>query len=272
MQSFFIRIKHILFVSMDGNIVVFDSGVGGLSTLRELVRLLPCEDFVYFADNANAPYGTKSADEVTVCAAACADRYFLLQPKAVMLACNTATSICIGGLRKKYQQAIFVGMRPAIKPAMTERAKKVAVFTTLATAQSAGFNEFAAVFKSADLTVVPLIEGAELVESGCGEERFFNYLCEQLSGVNADDFSGVVLGCTHFVLVKAAFEKFFPAAKIYDGNSGAAAAAKKMLGDAGKLRENGRQGEISFVLTRDNESEREKYLRIFNACKQLSRV
>jgi len=113
--------------------------------------------------------------------------------------------------------------------------KKTVVFTTLATARSAAFNEFVTGFKCEDIVAFPLIEGTEFVGKGCCTDNFHFYLSEQLSGVNPNDFCSVVLGCTHFVLVKHAFHDFFLAAKIFDGNDGTAKMAKQKLVEANPL-------------------------------------
>ena len=94
---------------------IFDSGVGGLSVLRTALRLLPGERFIYYGDIANAPYGTKSEEEVRACADRVAKQLLDQGVKALVIACNTATCAAAAQLREKYPQLIIIGMEPALK-------------------------------------------------------------------------------------------------------------------------------------------------------------
>ncbi|MGB1243021.1 MAG: glutamate racemase, partial [Chitinophagales bacterium] len=112
------------------NIAFFDSGVGGISVLKEALTLLPNENYLYFADSKNAPYGVKSSEHIRSLMLDATD--FLAQQniKALVVACNTGTSVAIKDLRKKYSFPI-IGMEPAIKPALlNDLSKKVLVFAT----------------------------------------------------------------------------------------------------------------------------------------------
>ena len=100
------------------NILVFDSGVGGVSVLRHLRRMLPKENFLYYGDDANAPYGAKTTRRVQELTLEVVDKLLTRGPaKALVVACNTATSAAIGLLREKYPHLIVVGIEPALKPA-----------------------------------------------------------------------------------------------------------------------------------------------------------
>ena len=94
---------------------VFDSGVGGISVLRHLRRLMPGERFIYYGDSANAPYGTRTKEEVKRLSLAVAEKLMARGLKALVVACNTATSAAIGDLRERYPDLIIVGIEPALK-------------------------------------------------------------------------------------------------------------------------------------------------------------
>ena len=94
---------------------VFDSGVGGISVLRHLWRLMPGERFIYYGDSANAPYGTRTREEVKCLSLAVAEKLMSRGLKALVVACNTATSAAIGDLRERYPDLIVVGIEPALK-------------------------------------------------------------------------------------------------------------------------------------------------------------
>ena len=102
-----------------GPIAVFDSGVGGLSVLRELVAQMPSEHFLYFGDSANAPYGTRPTAEIRSLTLAHAERLFDRGAKALVVACNTATSAAIGELRARWPDRVIIGIEPALKLAVS---------------------------------------------------------------------------------------------------------------------------------------------------------
>ena len=105
---------------MQRPIGVFDSGVGGISVLRELVALMPNENFIFYGDSKNAPYGTKTLEEVRKLTLADAEYLRSRNVKALVVACNTATSVAIHILREKYQKEIpVIGIEPALKPAVS---------------------------------------------------------------------------------------------------------------------------------------------------------
>jgi glutamate racemase len=99
---------------------VFDSGLGGMSVLRELVNLMPNEDFIYFGDSANAPYGTKSADTVRALTLKNFEYLYSLGIKAFVIACNTATSVAVATLRERYKDVEIIGVEPAASPLITK--------------------------------------------------------------------------------------------------------------------------------------------------------
>ena len=99
---------------------VFDSGVGGISVLRHLRKLMPGERFLYYGDSANAPYGKRSAAQVQQLTLAAAEKMMAYGLKALVVACNTATSVAIRTLREKYPELIVIGIEPAVKPAVDQ--------------------------------------------------------------------------------------------------------------------------------------------------------
>ena len=107
-------------VQRNAPVGVFDSGHGGISVLRELVRRMPCEDFLYFGDSANAPYGPRTTESVQQLTFAAAERLLDAGCKALVVACNTATAAAIDLLRQRYDQIPVVGIEPALKPAVLE--------------------------------------------------------------------------------------------------------------------------------------------------------
>jgi glutamate racemase len=194
----------------DRPIGFFDSGVGGISVLKKAVNVLPQEDFIYLGDSKNAPYGEKSLEEVKELT--CKTTKILIDKgiKALVIACNTATSAAIEDLRIAYPNMIIIGMEPALKPAVQlKRAGKILVMATPTTLSERKFSDLMSKFRDkAEIESVPCPGLAELVESGKvkGEEVHI-YLKERLAQYSVDKISSIVLGCTHYPFVIGELKK-----------------------------------------------------------------
>lgn len=238
-------------------IAVFDSGVGGLTTLSECVRLLPHESFYYYADNANCPYGEKPHDEIVFLTLRAVERLIKQNPKLILIACNTATAAAIVEMRKLYNTLPIVGTEPAILPATKTTNKKALVMTTLSTSRNDYFlNRFAAKEKF-DVMAFPLL--AEMVDAGIRGEEITNYIQETTEDLNPACYDTVVLGCTHFLFVKHEIAKIFPHVSFLDGNEGVARQTKKLIVE-NNLQENKKQnGLVKIELSNPSEKELLKY-------------
>ena len=130
-------------------IAVFDSGIGGVSVLKELVSTLPNENFIYYGDTANAPYGVKSAEQVRELTFSVYEKLKVEGIKAFVIACNTATSVAVADLREKYPDDIIIGVEPALKPAVESREHPtVAVLATPLTLKEEKFAKLLSRFES----------------------------------------------------------------------------------------------------------------------------
>ncbi len=201
----------------------FDSGVGGLSVLHTAMQVLPPQHYIYFADSKNAPYGNKSKKEIKKLMFDVVDFFQKKEVDALVIACNTATSAAVKDLRKKYNFPI-IGMEPAIKPAIEKsKNKKVLLFATELTLKEKKLKQL---IKRLDATKkVKKIPLQELVIFG--EEMRWNdpvvlkYLNKKLRKIDWNDYSSIVLGCTHFLFFKNDFQKIIPPhIEIIDGNLG----------------------------------------------------
>ncbi len=217
---------------------VFDSGVGGISTLRDMIRELPDERFIYFGDMANAPYGTKSTEEVTGCVRNVVDRLLKQNIKALVIACNTATGAAAATLRKELTIPV-VGMEPALKPASLARKNgSVLVLATPLTLQQEKFENLMRQYGEGAVKV-PCPGLMELVEADDGAGAL-NYLKELFSGYPLDQVDAVVLGCTHYVFLKDMIRDLLPdRVAITDGNAGTARQLRRVLDRAGLLNNEG---------------------------------
>ena len=157
---------------------VFDSGVGGLSLLRELRRLLPNEDFIYYGDRANAPYGAKTHEEILEISKGIVDVLLSRGAKAIVVACNTATAVAIEPLRAAYPELPIIGIEPAVKPARVAGCKRVLVLATPVTVSE---SRFAALLRAnsregCEFIGVPCRELAFMIENDSTSEEIEEYL------------------------------------------------------------------------------------------------
>ena len=151
-----------------GQIAVFDSGLGGISVLRELVRQMPHEQFLYFGDSANAPYGSRSTAEVRALTLGSIDALMARGVKAVVVACNTATSAAIDELRLRYPDTIIVGIEPALKLAADHCPRgRILVMATEVTLREKKFMRLMATYgASREIIPLPCPELVRFVEKG----------------------------------------------------------------------------------------------------------
>lgn len=226
-----------------------DSGIGGITVLHQALKLLPNEDYIFYADTVHVPYGEKPKEEVKQYIFNAVDFIANQDVKALVIACNTATSIAVEDLRKKYDFPIL-GIEPAVKPAVQKSEKKRKKVLVLATKLTLQEEKFQNLVKSIDnhdivesLPLPGLVEFAEDFEFS--EERVLPYLRQQLSLFDLKQYGTVVLGCTHFPYFKSILKKLFTEdADIIDGSVGTANNLKRILERNNKI--NNGTGDISF--------------------------
>ena len=187
----------------DKPIGVFDSGIGGLSTLRELRRQLPQEHFLYVADLAWSPYGNKPIALLQRRAAHISDFLVLQQAKAIVIACNTATAAAVHLLRERHTLPI-IGVEPGIKPAITQTLSGVVgILATQRTIDSEKFSKLVSQFSNnTDIILQPCPGLAEAIDEGQHQSalraQLLRHFIAPLLGRGADT---LVLGCTHYPLI-----------------------------------------------------------------------
>ena len=234
-------------------IAVFDSGLGGLSVLRELIRLMPEENFLYFGDSANAPYGGKPTEEIRAMTLRHAEDLFARGCKALVVACNTATSAAINDLRAQYPKKIIIGIEPALKLAVTHYpAGRILVMATEATLRERKFAALMARFaQQCEIIKCPCPGLVEYVERGELQGPVVEAaLREELKDCLSQPPDAVVLGCTHYPFLRGAIRAVVgdrPA--IFDGADGTAKETKRRLTEAGLLR-TGSPGKVELTNSR----------------------
>lgn len=218
----------------------FDSGVGGITVMSDALKLLDGIDYLYYADCMHVPYGTKPKEEVKRYIFEAADFMADKGVKALVVACNTATSIAIDDIRKRYDFPI-IGMEPAVKPAV-ERSitgKRVLVFATELTLKEEKFKRLLARVDNENIVdFLPLSQLVQYAESFVfDDEIIIPYLQEKLSNFDLTHYGTIVLGCTHFPYYKKAFKKLVPEhIDIIDGNMGTINNLKRILEEKDTVR------------------------------------
>ena len=221
-------------------IAVFDSGVGGISVLRHLRKELPNERFLYFGDSANAPYGTRPTAEIRELTLAAAEKLMARGLKAMVVACNTATSAAIEDLRRRHPELIVVGIEPALKIASDRYpGGMVGVMATPATLREEKFarllNRFADHCQVVKLPAPGLVE---LVEAGKGNGPEAEELLRPLLEPYCGKLRAVVLGCTHYPFASDTISRLLgPDTVLLEGGPGTARETRRRLAAAGLLRE-----------------------------------
>ncbi|MEM7184050.1 MAG: glutamate racemase [Spirochaetota bacterium] len=212
---------------------VMDSGLGGLSLLQELSEIMPSNHYLYYGDIANSPYGSKTKEEVRYLTQVVCEFFMREGVHAIILACNTATSVSAEKLRQKYTVPIF-GVEPALKPALElQPSDKVAVLVTPLTAKEKKYELLQNSLASKNLlTTIPCKGLATLIDRGNPKE-IEDYLQPILLHLEQSKIRRIVLGCTHYVLVKEQIANLYPQAKLFDGNEGTARHVYKTLGYQG---------------------------------------
>jgi glutamate racemase len=214
----------------------FDSGIGGITVLNEAIRQLPNEDYIYFADTDNTPYGVKPKEEVKKYILNAIEFIYAKGVDAIVIACNTATSIAIEELRGKYNIPIL-GMEPAVKPAIERNHstnKRVLVTATPLTLKEEKLKNLIEKVGNEDLVdLLPLPRLVEFAEKYRFQDiEIVNYLENEFAKFNLNEYGTIVLGCTHFPFYKKIIRELLPLEiDIIDGNEGTVRNLKRILID-----------------------------------------
>lgn len=231
---------------MNDLIGFFDSGVGGVSVLHEARKQLPNENFLFYGDNLNAPYGPRPLEDIRTLSAAGLDFLMARDVKAIVIACNTATSAYAEIVRARHPELPIVGMEPALKPAHFARhGGSVIVLATEATLTLSKFERLMALYGD---EVIPVVgEGlVELVEAGKADTDEARQRLGALLGPYTDrQVDAVVLGCTHYPFLRRGIQALFPKALLFDGREGTAARLKYLLDERG-LRSDDTPGSVEL--------------------------
>lgn len=236
---------------------IFDSGVGGSSIWQEIHKLLPYENTIYLADSKNAPYGNKSAEEITELSIKNTEKLLKLGSKIIIVACNTATTNAISALRENYDIPI-IGIEPAIKPAALQTtSKSIGILATKGTLSSTLFSKTTKEF-SKNISVVEIIgEGlVTLIEAGnLDGPEMVALLKKHTKPMIAADIDYLVLGCSHYPYIIPQLKKILPKnVKIIDSGEAVARQTKTVLQSLNLLREENTKPTLQFFTNAETDT------------------
>ena len=215
-------------------IAVIDSGVGGISVLRELVKLMPNERYLYFGDSANAPYGTKPVEKIVEMTETVVKRMLQQGIKALVVACNTATAAAISYLREKYSDLIIIGIEPALKPAVTQYPQGVVgVMATPVTLREDKLKRLMTRYPHPNICMIPAPGVVELVEAGLANTPEMDAFLTPILAPYAGKLDALVLGCTHYPFTAPSVRRILgDKTVLFDGGAGTARETRRRLAEA----------------------------------------
>ncbi len=234
----------------EGHIVVLDSGIGGISLLYTCYQKLPRENFIYYGDIAFAPYGDRTKEQVAARVMAKASAFFQDGCKALVLACNTATSAAARQLRESWPDKPVIGLEPALKPAVeTYSQRDIVVLATSLTIQEEKFQTLYGSFKE-KAHIIPLACPGlmNLVEEEQPEAEIIRYLEQKIAPFIKTDNVAFVIGCTHYIFLQPLLKRLWPQSVLVHGNKGAANYLIKQLEEKNLLRKSFAQGSFGNVI------------------------
>ena len=235
-------------------IAVFDSGVGGISVLRHLLRYLPGERYLYFGDSANAPYGSRTTEEVRQLTLAAAEKLTSeYEIKALVIACNTATAAAVKEVRETYPDLIVIGIEPALKVGADRfPGGCIGVMATEVTLRENKFDTLLHRFED-DCTIakIPAPGLVQRIEAGDTDSPETEQLLRDILREHIGKLDALVLGCTHYPFAAKAISRILgDNVRLLDGGDGTAQQTRRRLAGADLL-ENG-NGELIMKNSRED--------------------
>lgn len=246
----------------------FDSGVGGLSVLREAISIMPNENYIYFGDSKNAPYGIKELDEVKHLTFEAVDFLREKNVKAIVIACNTATSAAIDEIRSRNNDIPIIGIEPALKPAVKlNRNGKIIIMATPMTLREKKFKQLMLKYSDkSDIVKMPCAGLVEFIEKGILEgDELESYLKVKFDNYY-DDIAAIVLGCTHYPFIKETLAKVVGnQIPLIDGGIGTSNELHRKLDEKDMLSDSETRGKVEIYNSTND-------IKVINFCYNLINI
>ncbi|MDD3341615.1 MAG: glutamate racemase [Bacilli bacterium] len=243
---------------------IMDSGIGGATVLKEILKTVPPQQYIYYSDSKNNPYGEKSLEEVNQIVSAIVELLIEKGCKVIVLACNTASALCVEHLRKAYPRIPFIAIEPAYKMVHDYNPKGTTlVLATKGTIQSHKFQNLYKKYNNQNTFLHACIGLAELIEKE-KQKEIDDYIKQNL--VPFGKIENVVLGCTHYPLIKQNIKKQMGEVLFFDGSAGVSKQVKEWITRNGSPKR--KCNEITFI---DSSEARNKEERFWNLLKEVEK-
>ncbi len=246
-------------ISKEGSIGVFDSGIGGVTVLREIIKILPNENYIYYSDSKNNPYGDKIKQEIIK---RCEEVFsYLLEKncKAIVIACNTASAIAVNTLRERHKDIPIIAIEPAYKMVYDYAYDgETLVMATKGTIESERFNLLYNKYNNHKTKLLECIGLADVIEEG-NEEKIKKYL-EKNIGKYKGKVENVVLGCTHYPLIQKEIGQVLGEnVKFFNGANRLAVHLKDVLLEKDLISKSNENGKIDFFDSLEKKEKEERF-------------
>lgn len=239
---------------------IFDSGIGGVTVLKEIIKILPKEDYIYYSDSKNNPYGDKSNQEIIQICKNIVERLIQKNCKAIVIACNTASTRTANILRKEYAQIPIIAIEPAYKMVYDfAYDKPTLVMATKGTIESERFNFLYHKYNNHKTYLLPCIGLADIIEEG-NQEKLKKYLKENLSPYRGI-VNNVVLGCTHYPLIEQEIKEILGEVLFFNGSPRVALHLKEILKEKQLLSTENNMN-ITFIDTQNQKQKEDRFFTI----------
>ena len=247
-------------MNKEKSIGIFDSGIGGVTVLKEILKILPNENYIYYSDSKNNPYGDKSDEEIFNICDRIVKELIEQECKAIVIACNTASAKAAKQLREKYSQEIIIAIEPAYKMVHDFAYEKpTLVMATKGTIESEKFHRLYEKFDNHKTYLMACKGLADIIEDG-NEEKIQKYLKENLTEY-VGKVENVVLGCTHYPLVQKQISQVLGNVKFFNGAPNLAKHLKDVLEENDLITYSQIKGKIDFIDSSNSEYKKERFMR-----------
>ena len=240
---------------------IFDSGIGGVTVLKEILKILPNENYIYYSDSKNNPYGDKSNDEINNLCDNIVRLFIKKKCKIIVIACNTASAKSAKYLRNKYNDIPFVAIEPAYKMVYDYAYDNpTLVMATKGTIESEKFNLLFHKYDNHKTILLPCVGLADIIEEE-NKEKINQYLRENLEKYRGT-VKNVVLGCTHYPLIKNEIEKVLGKVNFFNGAPFLAKHLKEILEEKDLINDIKTDNNIQFIDSSNSEQKEKRFFEL----------
>ncbi len=240
------------------SIGIFDSGIGGVTVLKEIIKILPNENYIYYSDSKNNPYGDKTDEEIFDICDKIVKELLDKKCKAIVIACNTASAKAAKKLREKYTKIPIIAIEPAYKMVHDFAYNQVTlVMATKGTIESEKFHKLYNKYDNHKTYLMACKGLADIIEEG-NQEKINKYLNEKLSKYKGK-VHNVVLGCTHYPLIQNEIKKVLGNVEFFNGANSLAKYLRDILNENNIINESKDKGDVEFFDSSNSEFKRDRF-------------